>query len=125
MRGLQSPGSPLFDRLLLPLGPIDIQIMTWRKWWFCVTRSAADVWSVSTGSAQSRHLQAVRAEWRSALEAVGEPGAQHPWVKFMARAQNLGASGIAEGGDGFDEIALGIKREAKARAPERNIGPGL
>src|SRR5690606_27829256 len=48
-------------------------------WWVCVTRRAATFRVVSTGSTQSRHLQAARAEWRAALAA-------HP----LARAQ-LGA----------------------------------
>src|SRR3546814_3591280 len=49
------------------LGPIDIQKMASRKWWFFVTRSAAYSRYVSTGSAKSRHLQTARTERRSAL----------------------------------------------------------
>src|SRR3546814_18065240 len=49
------------------LGPIDIQKMASRKWWFFVTRSAAYSRYVSTGSAKSRHLQTARTARRSAL----------------------------------------------------------
>ena len=51
----------------LPLGPIDIQKMASRKGWFSVTRSAACFLHVSTGSSESRHLQAARAECRLVL----------------------------------------------------------
>src|SRR3546814_11362946 len=41
--------------------------MASRKWRFFATRSAACCLHVSTGSAESRHLQAARAECRSVL----------------------------------------------------------
>ncbi|MDQ4421302.1 hypothetical protein OOT33_12810 [Sphingobium sp. DEHP117] len=50
---------------------IDIQMMTCGKCRFSVTRSAAYLRYVGTGSAGDRHLQAVRAECRSAQGAVG------------------------------------------------------
>src|SRR3546814_6219175 len=50
------------------LGPIDIQKMASRKWWFSVTRSAACFLHVRTGSSESRHLQTARAECRLVLE---------------------------------------------------------
>ncbi|MEO8722255.1 MAG: hypothetical protein ABI395_01860 [Sphingobium sp.] len=37
-------------------GPVGIQMMTSRKWWFCVTRSAAYSKYVSTESAGNHHL---------------------------------------------------------------------
>ena len=54
---------------LRELGPIAIQKMASRKWWFSVSRSAAYSKYVSTGSAENRHLQAARTEWRSALKS--------------------------------------------------------
>src|SRR3546814_16287590 len=59
------------DRLGRALGPIAIQKVASRKWWFSVTRSAACFLHVSTGSSESRHLQAARAECRLVLVAAG------------------------------------------------------
>src|SRR3546814_20724080 len=56
------------DRLGRALGPIAIQKVASRKWWFSVTRSAACFLHVRTGSSESRHLQTARAECRLVLE---------------------------------------------------------
>ena len=73
----------------MTLGPIDIQKMARRKWWFFATRSAAHSWCVSTGSAGNRHLQTARAECRSVLDDLG------PRICIMGPS-NSGKSTLAD-----------------------------
>src|SRR3546814_3742779 len=86
--------------------------MASRKGWFSVTRVAACEGHVSTGSAESRHLQAARTECRSVLGRRRYPGAAR--LRSDVEAEHRDADPDQQKADKLDRPQrLFVQEEAK------------